>query len=276
MKQEKRLKEASVDWWLRQWLYVSHLSTSVAMSRRSLLGGMMGGRDPFDDDFFRDPFMGMGADPFMGMGGGMMMLEGPRGGSGGGGGGGGRRGGSMMQGMQMGFPGFGGGNSSVMMNMSSMGGGSSMVVSSSSFSMNGREVQSSSTTARMGPGGVAEIQSQHRDGSGQERIMMERRVGERARRVEKTYNARTGEEETQDNTYGIEDGQEDLFDHEFQQAMAASSMRGSGGRSLLGGGGRSAQGQQAQIGYGDYGQRQQRQQHGVPSHPGSRSRGFRQ
>ena len=66
--------------------------------------------------------------------------------------------------------------------------------------------QSSSTTARMGPGGVAEIQSQHRDSRGQERITMERRLGERARRVEKTYNRQTGEEETEDNSFGIEDG----------------------------------------------------------------------
>ena len=35
-----------------------------------------------------------------------------------------------------------------------------MVVMSSSFSSNGHEVHSSTTSARMGPGGVAEIQSQ--------------------------------------------------------------------------------------------------------------------
>jgi hypothetical protein len=35
---------------------------------------------------------------------------------------------------------------------------------------------------------------------------MERRLGERARRVEKTYNRQTGEEETEDNSFGIEDG----------------------------------------------------------------------
>lgn len=36
--------------------------------------------------------------------------------------------------------------------------------------------------------------------------MQERRLGDRARRVEKTYNRHTGEEETEDNTFGIEDG----------------------------------------------------------------------
>jgi hypothetical protein len=80
-------------------------------------------------------------------------------------------------------------------------------------------VQSSTTTARMGPGGVAEIQSQERDGRGQERIMMERRIGDRGRRVEKTINRHTGEEETADNTYGIEDGMEDHFDREFQTVL---------------------------------------------------------
>ncbi len=80
-------------------------------------------------------------------------------------------------------------------------------------------VQSSTTTARMGPGGVAEIQSQERDGRGQERIMMERRIGDRGRRVEKTVNRQTGEEETADNSYGIEDGMEDHFDREFQTVM---------------------------------------------------------
>lgn len=40
------------------------------------------------------------------------------------------------------------------------GQGGSMVTMSSSFSSNGREVHSSTTSARMGPGGVAEIQSQ--------------------------------------------------------------------------------------------------------------------
>ena len=37
-----------------------------------------------------------------------------------------------------------------------------------------------STTARMGPGGVAEIQQQHRGSDGQERVMLERRLGDRA------------------------------------------------------------------------------------------------
>lgn len=41
------------------------------------------------------------------------------------------------------------------------------------------------------------------DASGQERLTMERRIGERARRVEKTIDRRTGEEETCDHSYGI-------------------------------------------------------------------------
>lgn len=49
--------------------------------------------------------------------------------------------------------------------------------------------------------------------------MMERRIGDRGRRVEKTINRHTGEEETADNTYGIEDGMEDHFDREFQTVM---------------------------------------------------------
>ena len=32
----------------------------------------------------------------------------------------------------------------------------------------------------MGPGGVAEIQQQHRGSDGQERVMLERRLGDRA------------------------------------------------------------------------------------------------
>ena len=40
--------------------------------------------------------------------------------------------------------------------------GGSVMIMSSSFSSNGREVHSSTTSARMGPGGVAEIQSQVR------------------------------------------------------------------------------------------------------------------
>lgn len=63
---------------------------------------------------------------------------------------------SMMMPM-MGMGGMGGGTSM----MSNMGGGSGMMImSSSSFSNNGREVHSSTTQARMGPGGVAEIQRQ--------------------------------------------------------------------------------------------------------------------
>jgi hypothetical protein len=56
-----------------------------------------------------------------------------------------------------GMNGFGG-----MSMMSNMGGGSGsmMVMHSSSFSSDGRTVHSSTTSARMGPGGVAEIQRQ--------------------------------------------------------------------------------------------------------------------
>lgn len=130
--------------------------------------------------------------------------------------------------------------------------------------------QSSSTTARIGPGGVAEIQSQERDGRGQERIMMERRLGDRARRVEKTFNPQTGEEETQDNTYGIQDGMEEHFDREFQSAMQH------GGRSQYGAASRGArpslpqqqqqyqQYQQPQIGYSDYSRAQSQQQSHSP------------
>ncbi len=50
----------------------------------------------------------------------------------------------------------------MMQSMRAGGNGGSMVVMSSSFSSNGREVHSSTTSARMGPGGVAEIQSQVR------------------------------------------------------------------------------------------------------------------
>ena len=97
--------------------------------------------------------------------------------------------------------------------------------------------------------------------------MMERRLGDRARRVEKTYNQQTGEEETEDNTYGIQDGQEEYFDQEFQRAMAGSRMpsysahRGSGGRlaSI-----QQQQQQQRQIGYSDapYARGQQQQRSG--------------
>ena len=91
--------------------------------------------------------------------------------------------------------------------------------------------------------------------------MMERRLGDRARRVEKTVNRQTGEEETQDNTFGIEDGMEEHFDREFQEVMQQ------GGRSQYGasrgGGSLRQQQQQQQIGYvndGYYSQRQAQQQ----------------
>ena len=45
----------------------------------------------------------------------------------------------------------------------------------------------------------------------------------RARRVERMRDLRTGEEECNDETHGIEDGQEDAFDFDFQRAMAASN-----------------------------------------------------
>mmetsp|Transcript_346 Transcript_346/g.937 ORF Transcript_346/g.937 Transcript_346/m.937 type:complete len:183 (-) Transcript_346:85-633(-) len=111
--------------------------------------------------------------------------------------------------------------------MMMMGGGSSMggvgttFVQSSSFSSDGRNVYSSSTSARMGPGGVAEIQRSVNDGrAGREEIMMERRIGDRGRRVQKTRNTNTGDEETVDNSYGIADGEEALFDRDFQEAAA--------------------------------------------------------
>eukprot|EP00960_Hanusia_phi_P043951 756370-Hanusia_phi.AAC.2 len=86
----------------------------------------------------------------------------------------------------------------------------------------------------MGPGGVAEVQSQVRDGSGRERIMLERRLGDRARRVEKSRDLRSGEEETTDNTFGIEDGQEEDFDHEFHRAMRSHGyMQGQGRQAIV-------------------------------------------
>jgi hypothetical protein len=90
-------------------------------------------------------------------------------------------GGSLMQRMMGGgaVGGFSDMDQMMGMNMHGMGGGGGMVMMSSSFSSDGRTVHQSSSTARMGPGGVAEVQSQVRDGSGRERIMMERRVGDR-------------------------------------------------------------------------------------------------
>ena len=46
------------------------------------------------------------------------------------------------------------------MNSRGMGGGSMMMISSSFSNSNGGEVHMSSTTARMGPGGLTEVQRQ--------------------------------------------------------------------------------------------------------------------
>lgn len=83
----------------------------------------------------------------------------------------------------------------------------------------------------------------------------ERRLGDRARRVEKTYNRATGEEETEDNSFGIQDGEEEHFDREFQQAMGAETRHASaysaGGRNrLLQHQQHQSQSQQQMVGYG--------------------------
>eukprot|EP00283_Hemiselmis_rufescens_P003663 CAMPEP_0173426054 /NCGR_PEP_ID=MMETSP1357-20121228/5618_1 /TAXON_ID=77926 /ORGANISM="Hemiselmis rufescens, Strain PCC563" /LENGTH=105 /DNA_ID=CAMNT_0014389625 /DNA_START=15 /DNA_END=329 /DNA_ORIENTATION=+ len=79
------------------------------------------------------------------------------------------------------------------------GGGGSMMMSSTSFSM--------------GPGGVTEVKRHVRDGSGREEVMMERRIGDRARRVTRQRMA-GGDEETEDNSVNITD--EEQFDREFK------------------------------------------------------------
>mmetsp|Transcript_20028 Transcript_20028/g.46133 ORF Transcript_20028/g.46133 Transcript_20028/m.46133 type:complete len:236 (+) Transcript_20028:20-727(+) len=173
------------------------------MIGRRMMQKMLG-HDPFEEDpFLSDPFF---SDPFS---------AGPRRG---------RRGdgndpfGGMLSHHRDG--GFGG---TLAAGMGSMGGAT--FVQSSSFSSNGRNVVSSSTSARIGPGGVAEIQRQVNDGrTGREEIMMERRIGDRGRRVQKTRNIDTGDEETVDNSYGIADGEEDMFDRDFQEAAAQRLM----------------------------------------------------
>jgi len=217
---------------------------------RNMIREMMG-HDPFEDDpFFRDPFGG-----FPGRGG--------------------LVGGSFdnFGGMQMTMGGFPSMNQ-MMMSGGGMGGGSSMVFQSSSFSSNGRTVHQSSTTARMGPGGVAEVQSQVRDGSGRERIMLERRLGDRARRVEKSRDLQSGEEETTDNTFGIEDGQEEQFDQEFHRAMRSHGYMHGHGRHGMISAPQAPQAPQArparQIGYFQ----PEPQGRGYPSHQGYRGHGF--
>jgi len=101
--------------------------------------------------------------------------------------------------------------------------GSMAISSSSSSFLNSDGVEHfSSTTARMGPGGIAEFQRQVRDGrTGEETIVMERRLGDQARIVEKMRNVRTGDEVTTQSNVGIQEGMEDRFDEEWQRAAQA-------------------------------------------------------
>lgn len=85
----------------------------------------------------------------------------------------------------------------------------------------GQAARSASFAAFRGPGGVAQVQSQVCDGSGHERVVLERRVGDQARRVEKTVDRNTGEEETRDHTKGIPEGHEASFDLIFERHLRA-------------------------------------------------------
>jgi len=141
----------------------------------------------------------------------------------------------------------------------------------------------------MGPGGWAEIQQQERDSSGRERIMMERRIGDQGRRVERKRDAHTGDEETNDETFNLED--EEAFEREFHARMQGGGGYG-GGRARapqliqqqqqqqMGGRGGQQQGQRMMISDGrSYGQQQQQQQqqqqHSGYAHPQQSRGGYR-
>merc|ERR1711871_1171284 len=105
-----------------------------------------------------------------------------------------------------------------------MGGSSQVSFSSSSFSGGNGVTYSSSTTTRIGPGGVRETQSSVKDGrTGKESLTIDRSLGDRRRMISKSRNSRTGEEQTTDNLYNLQAGAEaDAFDDEW---LAAAERR---------------------------------------------------
>mmetsp|Transcript_8000 Transcript_8000/g.17508 ORF Transcript_8000/g.17508 Transcript_8000/m.17508 type:complete len:190 (+) Transcript_8000:140-709(+) len=109
--------------------------------------------------------------------------------------------------------------------MSGGGGGGSFSFSSSSVSYGGggqpQVMYQQSSRTSMGPGGVIEHQEQVRDGRrGTERMTLERRLGDRTRRVIKQRTA--DEEETIDQVEGMDQEEKSRFDQEWQQAAQQS------------------------------------------------------
>ncbi|GFR41807.1 hypothetical protein Agub_g2577 [Astrephomene gubernaculifera] len=111
------------------------------------------------------------------------------------------------------------------------GGNSSFVFSSSSFSSLGPGGVSYQTTTstRVGPGGVRETQSVVRDGrSGTEAVTISRGLGDgRQRTLVRTRDAITGREEQVEDLQGITADEADVFDDQWRQ-HAERNLPGSG------------------------------------------------
>mmetsp|Transcript_24257 Transcript_24257/g.41745 ORF Transcript_24257/g.41745 Transcript_24257/m.41745 type:complete len:330 (-) Transcript_24257:858-1847(-) len=106
---------------------------------------------------------------------------------------------------------------------------------SSSFSLphnGGTYFYSSSSTTTMGPGGVAETQSTVRDSSGREKITVERRIGDKSRRVVRERD-NTGRELVSDTTKNLREEEVRTFDEQWRRA-AERSLPGLGGISAAG------------------------------------------
>ncbi|GAX73055.1 hypothetical protein CEUSTIGMA_g508.t1 [Chlamydomonas eustigma] len=87
-----------------------------------------------------------------------------------------------------------------------------------------------STTARMGPGGVKEMQSAERDGrTGKESITVARGLGEKARTMIRTRDV-SGRETAQDLLHGIQQEEAHRFDQEWMTSAQQSLYPALGGR----------------------------------------------
>eukprot|EP00741_Cyanophora_paradoxa_P017352 tig00020961_g16762.t1 len=119
-----------------------------------------------------------------------------------------------------------------------LGGTSSFSFSSSSSSFSGGPgtvYYSSTSTTRMGPGGVVETQTSVRDGTtGTERIVLERKLGDKGRRIVRERDA-TGREQTIDTLENVREDEISQFDEQWrtvaERALPSSTMaRASAGR----------------------------------------------
>jgi hypothetical protein len=131
------------------------------------------------------------------------------------------------------LPGQNGGFNSMLSTNLASGGNSGVsygFYSSSVMSNQNGVTYQKSTTARMGPGGVKEMQSAERDGrTGKESITVARGLGDRARSMIRTRDA-SGRETAQDLLHGIQQEEAQRFDHEWMTSAQQSLYPALGGR----------------------------------------------